>query len=94
MPRATAILRINFKSNRQLNAVAEALKPEIAHSYGIKAQATLTIRKTELILKFEGKNSTTLRAITISYLRMLRTSLDACNVVLHSGQKQPEDQEQ
>jgi len=73
--RATAILRVTFSSKGRLRAIAEALRPEASHPAGEKARAILSVRARTLTLVFEAKDSSALRAIMNSYLRMLSASL-------------------
>ena len=82
MTKANASLRIAFRSERQMRAIADALRPEAAHPAGRKANAVIVAKGKQLILRFEGEDSTTLRAIMSSYLRMLTASLNTCNAVL------------
>jgi len=82
MTKAGASLRIPFRSEKQMRAIADALRPEAAHPPGTKAHAIIVARRKELILKFNGKDSTTLRAIMSSYLRLIRASVNTCNAVL------------
>ena len=80
--RAYANLRVAFRSRKQMEAIAEALRPELAHPAREKARARVTTRGRILNLSFETKDSTTLRAILSSYLRMLAASLNVCNTLL------------
>jgi tRNA threonylcarbamoyladenosine modification (KEOPS) complex Pcc1 subunit len=82
MGRANASIRIVFRSERQMRAIADGLRPEASHPTGGKASTRMTTRGNQLVLRFEGKDSTTLRAVVSSYLRMLRASLNAFNALL------------
>jgi tRNA threonylcarbamoyladenosine modification (KEOPS) complex Pcc1 subunit len=62
-----------------MRAIADALKPEAA---GGKARTLMTEKVRELVLKFEARDSTVLRAIMSSYLRMIRAALNASNALL------------
>jgi tRNA threonylcarbamoyladenosine modification (KEOPS) complex Pcc1 subunit len=81
-PNAYAILRITLKSKRQINALYSALKPELMHPAGKKAQATILTRGRTLKLVFQAKDSSTLRAIFSSYLRMLAASLKVSDALI------------
>lgn len=74
--RARAMVRTDFQSKRQLNAIASALKPELHHPAGEKANARLLISGKKLSISFEANDSTALRAIMSSYLRMLRATVN------------------
>ena len=82
MNKASASLRIAFRSERQMQAVAAGLRPEAAHASGTKARAIVVARGKQLNLRFEGKDTTTLRAIMSSYLRLIRASMNTCTAVL------------
>jgi tRNA threonylcarbamoyladenosine modification (KEOPS) complex Pcc1 subunit len=90
MTKASAVLRINFTSERQKRAIAEGLKPEAAHPAGERACALIAGRGKQLLLKFDAKDSTVLRAILSSYLRMIAASINASNALLEleAGNKQ------
>jgi tRNA threonylcarbamoyladenosine modification (KEOPS) complex Pcc1 subunit len=76
---ATARLRIVLQSKREVNAILDGLKPELQHPAGEKARAKISTRGKSLILRFEAKDSTALRAIMSSYLRLLAASLNVCD---------------
>lgn len=81
-PKAHANVRIAFQSRRQMLAVARALNPEAMHPAGRKAQARIVSRGKTLRLSFEAKDTSTLRAIVSSYLRLLAASLNVCKSLL------------
>ena len=54
-----------------MEAIAEALRPEILHPAGEKARARITKRGKVLKLQFGARDSSALRAIMTSYLRLL-----------------------
>ncbi len=72
---ARAEIRISFRSRRELLAVADALKPEILRPAGQKATVRVSVRGRSLIMHLRARDSSTLRAILSSYLRMCRASL-------------------
>jgi tRNA threonylcarbamoyladenosine modification (KEOPS) complex Pcc1 subunit len=82
-PKATGKIRLTFASNRQLNAMADALAAEFAHPAGMKARATLAVRPRRLELRFEAIDSAALRAIFSSHLRLLAASLNVSNALIH-----------
>ena len=82
MTKANAALRIDFRSKRQMHAIAEALRPEATHPAGRKAQALIAERGKRLVLRFEAQDLATLRAIMSSYLRMITACLNASNALL------------
>jgi tRNA threonylcarbamoyladenosine modification (KEOPS) complex Pcc1 subunit len=80
--RANASLRIGFKSQKQMRAIADALRPEANHPARARGRVRIIIRGRRLTLHFEAKNSTTLRAMMTSYLRMIAASLKACDALI------------
>ena len=87
MTKARASLRIAFRSERQTRAIADALRPEATHPAGSKTRAVVVARRRDLIIRFEGKDSTTLRAIMSSYLRMIKASVNTSNALLQLERK-------
>jgi len=83
---ARAILRTNFQSKRQLHAIAAALKPELYHPVGEKANSQLLVRGRQLVISFEAKDSTALRAVMSSYLRMLKASINVSESLIQLEQ--------
>ena len=76
MPKASARILMEFRSKRQTRAIADALRPEAAHPAGEKAHATIETRGNQLTVRLEARDSTTLRAIMNSYLRMLAATIN------------------
>lgn len=76
---ASARLRIVLQSKREANAILDGLSPELQHPAGEKARALVSARGKSLVLRFEANNSTALRAIMSSYLRLLAASLSVCD---------------
>lgn len=75
-PLALATVSVIFRNVRQTRAIADALGPELFHPAGEKARARIDVRGRKLSLRFEAKDSTALRAIVSSYLRMLAASMN------------------
>lgn len=71
-----------FRSRRQLNAVADALMPEALHHAGPKARVRIAKQGRGLKLRFSAQDSSSLRAVMSSYLRMLKASVNVCGSVL------------
>lgn len=80
--KAYAKVRVVFQSARQMRAVTDALVPELSRATGEKARAAIVTRGKALSLRFEARDSTTLRAIMSSYLRMLAASLNVSKSLL------------
>jgi tRNA threonylcarbamoyladenosine modification (KEOPS) complex Pcc1 subunit len=52
--------------------MADALRPEASHPAGEKAKANVIVHGNELRIKLRAYDTSALRAITSSYLRMLK----------------------
>lgn len=74
--KAQATVRVHFRTRQQMNAIAAALGPELHHPASEKAGARILARGRKLNLRFAARDSTALRAIMNSYLRMLAASLN------------------
>jgi len=87
---AEAEVHVLLRSRRQLAAIAAALAPEALHPAGEKAHARLKLERQKLKIKFEARDSSSLRAIMNSYLRMLKASNDVCSRMLQLEGKRRE----
>jgi tRNA threonylcarbamoyladenosine modification (KEOPS) complex Pcc1 subunit len=79
---AKASLKIGFQSKKELKAILDGLRPELQHPAGKKARARISMRGKSLLIYFEASNSTSLRAIFSSYLRLLAASLRVCDSLI------------
>jgi tRNA threonylcarbamoyladenosine modification (KEOPS) complex Pcc1 subunit len=70
-----------------MEAIASALYPELLHPAGQKADARLIRRDKILRIEFEAKDSTSLRAIMSSYLRMLAATINVSTSLLELEKK-------
>ena len=59
-----------------MEAIAEALSPELAHRAGEKAEASLSTQRKSLKFRFIARDTSSLRAIMSSYLRLLAATLN------------------
>ena len=62
-----------------MKAVAEALGPEASRPAGEKGRVKILMRGKVLQLQFQAKDSSSLRAITSSYIRMLGAMVNVSN---------------
>lgn len=81
-PKAHATIRITFRTKNQSDSIAAALRPEIHHPAGQKARARVLASGRKLNLHFEANDSTALRAIMSSYLRMLQASTNVSEALI------------
>lgn len=66
-----ARLLLNLRSRRMADSIAKSLEPELIHPAGAKARARMKINRNSLELMFQARDTTALRAIMNSYLRMI-----------------------
>jgi tRNA threonylcarbamoyladenosine modification (KEOPS) complex Pcc1 subunit len=68
-----ARLLLNLRSRRMADSIAKSLEPELIHPAGAKAKARarMKINRNSLELVFQARDTTALRAIMNSYLRMI-----------------------
>jgi len=78
---AEARVSVLFRSRQQMEAIAEALGPEVLHPAGEKAQARITKGGKMLELQFEGRDTSALRAIMTSYLRLLGAAVNVSDLL-------------
>jgi len=69
--KAKAKIRLRFPSQRQLDTVFEALKPEVDKQAAMRSKACLEKEREFLILKVEAEDTVALRAALNSYLRWI-----------------------
>ena len=69
--KAQAVVRLNFSSEKQLQVVMQALKPETETSTTSRSEVHLKIEDQTLILEFRAKDTSALRAAMNSYLRLI-----------------------
>ena len=72
--KAKAILRLKFPSERHLEIVFSALKPEVDKPATLRSKAVLEKEGTFLILKVEAKDTVALRAALNAYLRWINSA--------------------
>lgn len=79
--RAKAILRLKFPSERHLEIVFSALKPEVDKPATLRSKAVLEKEGTFLILKVEAKDTVALRAALNAYLRWINSASNVLEVL-------------
>jgi tRNA threonylcarbamoyladenosine modification (KEOPS) complex Pcc1 subunit len=87
--KAEASVSVTFRSKQQMEAIAQALSPELSHPAGEKAEAQLVKRGRVMRLRFAARDSSSLRAIMNSYLRMLAATLNVSASLLELERKTP-----
>ena len=82
LTKAQATVRVTFGTNHYANAIAKALRPELFHPAGERANARLRVRGLTMSLHFEARDSIALRAILSSGLRILAASLNVSDSLI------------
>lgn len=79
--KAKAILRLKFPSERHLEIVFSALKPEVDKPATLRSKAVLEKEGTFLILTVEAKDTVALRAALNAYLRWINSTANVLEVL-------------
>lgn len=79
--KAHAVISLRFRSQKNLKTVLEALEPETRAPATSRCKVRVKGEDTKLILSFEARDTSALRASINSYLRWIRLINDACSVV-------------
>lgn len=74
--KAQAVVRLNFSSEKQLQAVLQALKPETETSSTSRSAVQLKTENNSLILEFRATDTSALRAAMNSYLRLIGVAMN------------------
>lgn len=74
--KAQAVIRLNFSSQKQLEVVLQALKPETETSSTSRSEVDMTVEGQNLVLDFRAKDTSALRAAVNSYLRLIGVAMD------------------
>jgi len=75
-----AIIALRLSSHRMADSIAKSIKPELGQT-GNKARVKLRVTGKCLELKFHARDTTTLRAIVNSYLRMISACMRAITTI-------------
>jgi KEOPS complex subunit Pcc1 len=78
---AKAVVHLPLQSQKQLNAVIDALKPEIQRQIGIRSKTAISNDELTLVLAVEAEDTVALRAALNSYLRWINAELNVLETV-------------
>lgn len=78
---AKAIIRLKFLSERHLEIVFRALKPEITKTATVRSRTKMEKNGTFLVLKVEAKDTVALRAALNAYLRWVNSILSVLELL-------------
>ncbi len=79
--KATAIVRQKFPSEKRLEIVFKALKPEVDKPATMRSRAKLEKDDNFLVLKVEARDTVALRAALNAYLRWINSTLNVLEVL-------------
>ena len=74
-------MRLKFLSEKGLEVVFEALKPEVDRAVTVRSRAGLEKDKNFLVLKVEAGDTVALRAALNAYLRWINSTLNVLEVL-------------
>lgn len=74
--KAKAVIRLNFSSEKSLNVVLGALKPETETSSTSRSNVDMKTEGQMLILDFRATDTSALRAAMNSYLRLIGVAMN------------------
>jgi KEOPS complex subunit Pcc1 len=74
--KAQAVIRLNFSSEKQLQVVLQALKPETETSSTRRSKVNMATEGQGLVLDFRAKDTSALRASINSYLRLIGVAMN------------------
>lgn len=78
--KAQAVIRVNFSSEKPLNVVLGALKPETETSSTSRSKVDMKTEGQTLILDFRATDTSALRAAMNSYLRLIGVAMNIQNL--------------
>ena len=74
--KAQAVVHLNFSSEKQLQVVLQALKPETETPSTLRSKVHMTTENQSLILDFRATDTPALRASMNSYLRLIGVAMN------------------
>ena len=79
--KAQAVIRLNFSSEKQLNVVLGALRPETETSSTPRSKVHMKTEDQSLILEFRARDTSALRAAINSYLRLIGVAMNLQSLI-------------
>lgn len=81
--KTNAIVRLRLSSEKELNAILDALKPEADAPITRRSKVNLTRQGLFVILNFEAEDVVALRAALNSYLRWIDSTINVVHSIEH-----------
>jgi len=79
---AQALIRLNFPSERDVEIALQALQPEAKTAPAARSKVQVRGEGRNLILSFEAKDTSALRAAINSYLRWVHLTKDVVGLLI------------
>jgi len=79
--KASAVIQLRFFSEEETEIIERALKPETETSPRHRSKVQVTREGRNLVLEFEAKDTTALRASVNSYIGWLQLLNDICKTL-------------
>jgi KEOPS complex subunit Pcc1 len=79
--KAKAVVRLPFQSQKHLDAVVNALAPEVNRQLGVRSKISVSKEALTLVLAVEAEDTVALRAALNSYLRWINAELNVLETV-------------
>jgi len=80
--KAQALIRLNFPSERDVEIALQALQPETKTAPAARSKVQVRGEGRNLILSFEAKDTSALRAAINSYLRWVHLTNDVVGLLI------------
>ena len=80
--KAQALIRLNFPSERDVKIALQALQPETKTAPAARSKVQVRGEGRNLILSFEAKDTSALRAAINSYLRWVHLTKDVVGLLI------------
>ena len=79
--KAKATVRLRFSSEKQLNAVVDALSPEVSKPIAGRAKVVLERQENFLVLQVEARDTVALRSTLNAFLRWVGSVVNVVDVL-------------
>jgi len=80
--KAQAVIRLSFQSERDVEIALQALQPETRTAPAVRSRVQIRGEGKNLILSFEAKDTSALRAAINSYLRWVHLTKDVVGLLI------------
>jgi len=80
--KAQALIRLSFPSKRDVEIALQALQPETKTAPAARSRVQIRGEGKDLILSFEAKDTSALRAAINSYLRWVHLTKDIAGLLI------------